>query len=139
MKMTDQEMYYELAYYTISHPDPKFIHQHIVDAFTAQTATPKTKSIAIYYALVGLYLYIEKDFTGKEVQNAHVKLSSTSKIFEPFDLPAYRGDFSIQDVLKHAPGKDRDLAIREWCVSVWGVYKNQRTLIQEFADRILPY
>jgi len=137
--MTDQEMYYELAYYTLSHPDPKFIHQHIVDAFTAQTATPKTKSIAIYYALVGLYLHLEKDFTGKEVQMAHVKLSNTSKIFEPLDLPDYRGDFTIQDILIYPPGKERDEAIHKWCVCVWDVYKNQRTLIQEFADRILPY
>jgi len=137
--MTDQEMYHELAYYTLSHPDPRFIHQHVVDAFTAQTASPETKLLAIYYALVGLYLYLEKDYTGKEVQMAHVKLSSTSKIFESLDLPDYRGDFSIQDVLKHPPGKERDEAIHKWGVCVWDIFKNQRTLIQEFADRILYY
>jgi hypothetical protein len=135
--MTDQEMYHELAYYTLSHPEPRFIHQHVVDAFTAQTATPETKSIAIYYALVGLYLYLEKNYTGKEVQMAHVKLSSTSKIFEPLDLPMERGDYTIQNVLKHPPGKERDEAIHKWCVCVWDIYKNQRTPVKEFADRIL--
>jgi hypothetical protein len=139
VEMTDQEMYHELAYYTLSHPDPRFIHQHVVDAFTAQTATPETKSIAIYYALVGLYLFIEKSYTGKEVQMAHIKLSNTPKVFEALGLPDYRGDFSIQDVLKRTAGKERDDAIHKWCVSVWDIYKNQRTLIQEFADRILPY
>lgn len=134
--MTDQEMYHELAYYTLSHPHARFIHQHVVDAFTAQTATTETKSIAIYYALVGLYLYVEKNYTGKQVQMAHVQLSNTPKIFEPLDLPKDRGDYTIQDVLKHPPGKDRDEAIHKWCVCVWDIYKNQRTPVKEFADRL---
>ena len=135
--MTDQEMYHELAYYTLSHPHPRFIHQHVVDAFTAQTATTETKSIAIYYALVGLYLFIEKSYTGKEVQMAHIKLSSTSKIFETLGLPKDRGDYTIQDVLNHPPGNERDEAIHKWCVCVWDIYKNQRTPVKEFADRLL--
>lgn len=134
--MTDQEMYHELAYYTLSHPHARFIHQHVVDAFTAQTATTETKSIAIYYALVGLYLYVEKNYTGKQVQMAHVQLSNTPKIFEPLGLPKDRGDYTIQDVLKHPPGKDRDEAIHKWCVCVWDIYKNQRTPVKEFADRL---
>ena len=135
--MTDQEMYHELAYYTLSHPDSRFIHQHVVDAFTAQTATPHTKSIAIYYALVGLYLCVEKNYTGKQVQMAHVKLSNFSKNFATLELPEERGVYTIQNVLKYPSGKDRDEAIYKWCASVWDVYKNQRTPIREFADRIL--
>lgn len=33
---SEQQAYYELSYYTLAHPDPNFIHQHIVDAFGAQ-------------------------------------------------------------------------------------------------------
>ena len=36
--MTLQEQYNELSYYTLLHGDPSFIHQHIVDAYIAQTA-----------------------------------------------------------------------------------------------------
>jgi len=33
--MTEQELWYELAYYTLAHPSPDFIHQEAVDAFGA--------------------------------------------------------------------------------------------------------
>jgi hypothetical protein len=67
----EQEKYYELSYYTLAHDDPRFIHQHIVDAFAAQTANQDTNPIKVAFALIGLYLYLEKDYTGKEVQLAH--------------------------------------------------------------------
>jgi hypothetical protein len=35
---SDQDLYHELSYYTLAHPDPSFIHQHIVDAYAAQHA-----------------------------------------------------------------------------------------------------
>ncbi|MDT7814573.1 MAG: hypothetical protein QOJ42_4489, partial [Acidobacteriaceae bacterium] len=28
--MTNDELYNELAFYTLSHPDPAFLHQHVV-------------------------------------------------------------------------------------------------------------
>jgi hypothetical protein len=34
--MTNDELYNELAFYTLSHPDPAFLHQHVVDAYAAQ-------------------------------------------------------------------------------------------------------
>ncbi len=59
MDRSDQEAYNELSYYTLSHPDPAFIHQNIVDAYTAQHAGQDTKPIAITFALIGLYLSVE--------------------------------------------------------------------------------
>jgi hypothetical protein len=37
--LNEQEQYNELAFYTLAHSDPGFIHQNAVDAFAAQTAT----------------------------------------------------------------------------------------------------
>lgn len=34
---SEQETYNELCYYTLSHGDSSFIHQHVVDAFAAQS------------------------------------------------------------------------------------------------------
>ena len=64
MNVEDQrrELYHELSAYTLSHPDPSFIHQYVVDAFAAQTADENTKPIALTFALVGLYLR-QKDST----------------------------------------------------------------------------
>ena len=38
--------------------------QHVVDAYAAQTARASTKPITLAFALVGLYLHLEKNQTG---------------------------------------------------------------------------
>jgi hypothetical protein len=53
----NQDAYDELCCYTLSHRDTSFIHQHVVDAFAAQTADERTKLIGLAFALIGLYLH----------------------------------------------------------------------------------
>jgi Family of unknown function (DUF5946) len=88
--MTDEELYHELAYYTLSHPDPSFIHQHVVDAYAAQHASDQTKAIQLVFALVGLYLYLDKGFTGRQVQKAHMQLAKRRKHWESYRFPQTR-------------------------------------------------
>jgi hypothetical protein len=71
---TEQDIYTELCFYTLAHGDPAFIHQHVVDAFAAQTSEQNDKPIKLTFALVGLYLHVERQFTGRQVQLAHMKL-----------------------------------------------------------------
>jgi hypothetical protein len=54
----DQDIYTELCYYTQAHGEAPFIHQHVVDAFAAQTAKENDKPIKLAFALVGLYLHV---------------------------------------------------------------------------------
>ncbi|HMK53599.1 MAG TPA: DUF5946 family protein [Methanobacteriaceae archaeon] len=119
---SEQELFYELTYYTTVHPDPSFIHQHAVDAFAAQIADENTKPVTITFALVGLYLLIEKNFSGKEVQNAHVKLAKHRKRWPKFNLPKERGNITIRDVISIPPGSKRDEFIFKWCKTVWDAY-----------------
>ena len=70
----DEDLYHELCAYTLAHPSPAFIHQHVVDAFAAQRATEQTKPIGLTFALAGLYLHVEKGFSGKQVQRAHMDM-----------------------------------------------------------------
>jgi hypothetical protein len=55
--------YDELYVYTMGRP--RFILQHVVDAYAAQTATRDGKPITVVFALIGTYLHIEKQFSGK--------------------------------------------------------------------------
>jgi hypothetical protein len=57
---SDEEAYHGLCCYTLAHGDPSFIHQHVVDAFAAQTADDRTKPIKLALALIGLYLHVER-------------------------------------------------------------------------------
>ncbi len=130
---SEQKMFYELSCYTQTHPDPSFIHQYAVDAFAAQRADKNTKPIALAFALIGLYLHIEKNFTGKEVQMAHVKLAKHQKQWPKFDLPEHRGDIRISDVITAPDGPERDETIRKWSASVWEAYKD---IHKEVADLV---
>lgn len=115
----EQERYNALLCYTWAHPDPAFIHQLAVDAYALQHATPATKPIGVAFPLIGLYLHIEKGFNGKEVQRAHVRLGKQRKQWPRFAMPEDRGSVTLGDVLRAAPGPDRDQTIEKWCRSAW--------------------
>ena len=45
--MTNRQAFDELCSYTLTHSDPKFIHQHVVDAFGAQNANEDENTIRL--------------------------------------------------------------------------------------------
>ena len=130
---SDQELYDELACYTLAHGDPSFIHQYIVDAYAAQHADEKTKPIGLTFALVGLYLHIARHYSGKEVRRAHMQLAKEKKQWPLFELPKERGSMSVGDVMAAQPGTDRDNAIREWSASVWKAWSACHARVAEMV------
>jgi hypothetical protein len=134
---SDQDQFHELSYYTLAHRDGSFIHQNSVDAFTAQQADETTKPIAIVFALIGLYLHLEKGFTGKQVQRAHMQLAKQRRQWVPPVLPLERGTIRIADVVAAEPGPARDAMIHRWCASVWEAFEGTRAVIVDVAQREL--
>ena len=132
--MPPDDLFHELTYYTLAHPDPFFIHQNVVDAYAAQHADSTTKPIAITFALIGLYLCIEHGFTGRQAQLAHMKMARHRKPWLTLPLPERRGDVTISDVLAEPPGPERDAAIRRWCESVWHAWSHARPAIAALAQ-----
>ena len=98
--------YDEVYVYTMSRPG--FILQHVVDAFVVQTATADTKPIAIVFGLVGLYLHVEKQFSGRQVQKAHMQLASRKREWPNLYLPDDRGSMTAAHVLAANAGSERD-------------------------------
>jgi hypothetical protein len=133
----EQEKYYELSCYTLAHPDPQFIHQHVVDASMAQTADQNTKSIGITFALVGLYLHLEKNYTGRQVQLAHMALASRRKEWPKFKLPKARGEIGVVDVLNQPAGDKRDAMIHTWSASVWQAHAESHTQVRNLVAEVL--
>ncbi len=134
--MSPQEAYNQLAFYTLSHTSPTFIHQYVVDAFAAQTAAEADKPIRLAFALIGLYLAVEKGYTGRQVQLAHMDLANRRKDWPHFSLPEDRGNITAETVLQAQEGSQRDEKIIEWCASVWQAYAPVRT---EIINLIGPY
>ena len=45
------------------------------------------------------------------------------------NLPEYRGNISVANVIEEAPGPQRDDMIHKWCISVWDAYKDNSEVI----------
>ena len=131
---SEQEIFHELSCYTQTHTDPSFIHQYVVDAFAAQYANENTKPITLAFALIGLYLHVEKEYTGKKVQLVHIKLAKHQKQWPIFDLPEYRGDITVYDVLAAHEGPKRDEMIHKWCISVWEAYSESHGKVADLVQ-----
>lgn len=125
----ERAAYDEVYVYAMGRPG--FILQHVADACVVQSASADTKPIAIVFGLMGLYLYVEKQFSGREVQNAHRNLARKKWECPQVRLPDDRGSITARDVLKADAGPDRDRAIEEWCKSVWTACLAHRPMIVE--------
>lgn len=127
----------ELTYYTLVHGDPSFIHQHVVDAYAAQHIRPSASAIGAAFALAGLYLTVERAFTGRRVQTMHVMMASRSKQWPRFEPPSEVGPLTVGDVIAVEPGPSRDEAIMRWCASVWTAWFASHDRVRAMVDRFL--
>lgn len=118
--------------YTLSLGDPSFLHQHVVDAFAAQNANDRTKPITLTFALIGLYLHVEKNFSGKQVQRAHMQLAAKKRAWPLLILPRDRGSITVTDVMAAAPGPLRDQMIHEWSAAVWIAFAENREVLADW-------
>jgi hypothetical protein len=83
----------------------------------------------VVFALVGLYLHVEKHFSGRRVQRAHQQLARRRREWPIVHLPRDRGTMTVHDVLAAPAGAERDKAIGEWCQSVWTAFRDNRSTI----------
>lgn len=132
---SEQEAYDELQCYTLTHGDRAFIHQHVVDTWTAQHANERTKPIALTFALVGLYLHIEKGFSGRQVQQTHMALARHKRNWPSFALPQERGSITANVVMAKPAGPERDEAIDAWCASVWAAFRASHEAVAELLEQ----
>jgi Family of unknown function (DUF5946) len=109
----------ELSAYTLTHGDPKFIHQHAVDAWQAQHVVGSKSNIGLAFSLIGLCLALERGFTGRQVQLAHMELGRTKRQWPWFDPPVDRTWLTVVDVLRADPGVNRDGVLMQWAAAVW--------------------
>ena len=130
---TDQELYDELSFYTLGLGDQAFLHQNIVDAYAAQHVDEATKSIRTVFALIGLYLYLEKGFTGRQVQKMHMRLASNRKHWPNIPPPEIKASMNVADVLASPAGEQRDKVIHDWCIAVWETWQSQREIIVDLV------
>lgn len=131
-----RQLYGELTAYTLSLADIDFIHQLAVDTYTAQHAGVAIKPIALTFALVGLYLAFEHNYTGRQVQKAHMLLAATPKQWPSLRLPEEKASLTIFDVLI-TPEYARNDMLRQWGRAVWMIWGSEQTKVAEFVHERL--
>jgi len=129
----EQELFDELSFYTLAHIDPAFIHENSADAWRAQHADETTKPMAVVFAVMGLYLYLEKGFTGRQVQLAHMRMARRQRSWPKLPLPKKRANITVADVVAAEPGPARDAMIRQWCAAVWETWDESRPPVMALA------
>jgi len=128
------DAYDDLYAYTMGRKN--FILQHVVDANIAQRApAANPPHIGVVFALVGLYLHVEKRFTGTQVQNAHRVMGGAKRSWPDVIWPVQRGCMTAADVLSVAAGPARDEAIDEWCTQVWAAFLANRTMVVDLLGQ----
>jgi hypothetical protein len=129
------DAYDELQCYTLAHGGGTFIHQHVVDAWAAQHADERTKPIGLTFALVGLYLRVERRFSGRQVQRAHMALGKHKRTWPAFRLPPERGPVTASQVMAAPAGPERDQVIDAWCASVWEAFRESHQAVAELLKQ----
>ena len=130
---SDQALFDELSFYTLAHPDPAFHHENSADAWRAQHVDQTTRPIAVVFAVIGLYLYLEKGFTGRQVQLAHMRMAKHRKQWPRLPLPTQPATLTVADVLAAPPGPERDAMIHNWCAAVCTTWEQSRETISQIA------
>jgi hypothetical protein len=123
--------------YTVAKQDPGFIHQHAVDAYAAQHAGGTTRNITIAFGLIGLYLALEKGYTGKQVQQAHMQIAEVRKDWPRLEPPSQPAAINLTDVLKAPDGEGKDTMIRRWMAAVWESWADRQEWIRKETEQVL--
>lgn len=127
----------DLSGCTVAKQDEDFIHQHAVDAYEAQHAGGKTRPIAVAFGLIGLYLALERGYTGREVQRAHMRIAKIRRDWPRLPPPAHAAQMTVADVLMAGTDAERDAMILRWAAAVWENWAEQQAWVRQTTDELL--
>lgn len=90
-------------------------------------------------SLIGLYLAVERGFTGRQVQNAHMKLAKKAgkgAEWPRLEPPERTWKITVSDVMNAEAENSRKEMIKKWAETVWKSWGHQhdriRTLCEEW-------
>ena len=133
------QVYSDLQCYTVAKQDPGFIHQHVVDTYAAQHAGGSTRTITVAFGLIGLYLAMEKGYTGKRVQLAHMRIAKFRKVWPRLEPPRQPAILTVMDVLHVGTDEEKDVMIRKWMTAVWGSWADRHWWARTTTDELLNF
>ncbi len=89
------------------------------------------------FGLIGLYLALEKGYTGRQVQLAHMKIASRRKDWPRLEPPDRIAELTVMDVLRAETDQEKEKILMKWAESVWEIWEDQHSWVREIADTTL--
>ena len=129
--------YGRLTVYSIAHRSPEFLHQHVVDTYGAQHVSEEAPALMTAFALIGLHLWLERGYTGKQIQATHGRIARVRKNWPRFETPHRDWTMTMLNPLEAPEGPARDAAIEDWARSVWSVWAPLHGEIAALVDEVL--
>lgn len=130
------EAYYDLTCWTLVQQDAGFVHQHAVDAYAAQHVGERMRPITAVFALIGLYLAVERGYTGREVQLAHMKIARRRRDWPRLEPPEGRGDLTVMDILLAATDAEKEEALMRPTASVRQTREDRHRWVRETTEKV---
>ncbi|HOI58099.1 MAG TPA: DUF5946 family protein [Methanoculleus sp.] len=130
------EAYYDLTCWTLVQQDAGFVHQHAVDAYAAQHVGERMRPITAVFALIGLYLAVERGYTGRQVQLVHMKIGRR-RDWPRLEPPKDRGELTVMDILLAATDAKKEEALMRWTAAVWEAWEDRHRWVRETTKRVL--
>ena len=96
-----------------------------------------TRPITAVFGLIGLYLALEKGYTGRQVQLAHMKIASRRKEWPRLQPPARREELTVMDVLRDETDTEREKMLMKWAESVWMSWEPLHPWIRQITHKTL--
>ncbi|MBV1855274.1 DUF5946 family protein [Catellatospora tritici] len=133
-----RELYAEVSGYVLAHAallGPW--QQTTIDAYAAQHVAPTTPAIGLAFALNGLYLVLERGFTGFQVRDAHGYLANTADGWPTPHPPPDTGPLTVFDVAMAEDPDQTAAAIHRWGTSVWQAWRHAHAEVAAHTDHHL--
>lgn len=127
----------EVVAYNHAHPESLAVwHQVCVDAYGGQHVGPDTAPITVSFALNGLYLVLERGFTGIQAREAHGYMANTVDpvTWPRFTPPADVGDITVLDVALASSPQEHIGLVRQWGRAVWAAWSHTHDRISEMTE-----
>jgi hypothetical protein len=140
------QLYGEVQGFELEHIElVRDYHQLAVDAYTAQHAPREVDGdlppIGVAYALVGLYLALDRGVPGVEVRAAHQRMGKPDPSWPRLPAPTSTGPVTVFDVAATGAMVDsaggHGEAVRSWAAAVWQAWASQHAAVAALADRLL--
>jgi hypothetical protein len=120
-------------------------HQLTVDAYAAQHAPPDrggaVPPIGVAYALVGLYLALDRGVPGVEVRAAHQRMGRPDASWPRLPAPEGTGALTVLDVVAAGVMVDSPAgharAVRAWVTAVGRAWAAEHAAVAALSERLL--